>query len=329
MPKVAIAKLPVSKNDLENLRASGLTDETIRANGLHSERDSMKLATLLNRLPERPGKEIPQFLWLGGLVIPYYDLQEKNGFCRIRPLVPRTRNGESVKYEHPVGEPCRAYLPKASRAKLRNGESIVHFTEGEKKTLLLSQVGFLAVGLGGVWCWKKKGTDELIDDLAAICWKDRVAYIVFDYDKKAATRQQTALAAKRLAKALRKAGAKEVYIVDLPPTPDGEKQGVDDFVVRCGPRAYSKLVEQAQPAPILNAYQPITKAEGRTDTTNAARLVAKHGEDVRWVGPWDKWLIWDGTHWKKDQALGIDLKAKDIAADLFTEIAAVLREDKQ
>jgi hypothetical protein len=91
------------------------------------------------------------------------------------------------------------------------------------------------------------------------------------------------------------------------------------------PPAFREPAEQAQPAPTLNYYHPLTKAEGRTDVNNAARLVARYGEVIRWVGPWDKWLIWDGSRWKVDQALAIDRKAKDVAAGLFAEIAAILR----
>jgi len=51
--------------------------------------------------------------------------------------------------------------------------SAVFITEGEKKALALSQLGLAAVGIGGIWCGCKKGTAELIDDLAAIYWTDR------------------------------------------------------------------------------------------------------------------------------------------------------------
>jgi hypothetical protein len=81
--------------------------------------------------------------------------------------------------------------------------------------------------------------------------------------------------------------------------------------------------------PAGNSYHPFTKPEGRTDVNNAARLGARYSEVVRWVGPWDKWLIWDGKRWKVDQALAIELKAKRIAADLWVEIAAALRENKE
>jgi len=331
MPKLTSpisCKVPLCNKDLTNLRESGLTDGTILANGLRTESDPAKLAAILNRLPERPGKQIPEFCCSGGLVFPYRSLDGKvNCFARVRPLSPRIRDGEPIKYEHPLGETARAYFPAASLTKLRDGTSPVYVTEGEKKALALSQLGMAAVGIGGVYCWKKKGTYELMDDLAAIGWKGRVVYICFDFDRKPTTRQHTGLSARRLARALRQAGAKEVFGVDLPPGKDGAKQGVDDFLVAHGPEPFRQLVAQAQPVPTIDDFAPLTKAEGRTDTANAARLGARYGEVVRWVGPWDKWLIWDGSRWKMDQALAIDLKAKDIAADLWTEIGKALKED--
>jgi putative DNA primase/helicase len=320
-----LSKLPLCDSDLANLRASGLAHKTIRDNQLRTEWDAAKLAAILNR------EGTPAFCQGGGLVFPYRDLQGTvNCFARVRPHTPRKdEDGKPIKYEQPLGEPLRAYFPDASLPLLRDGESPVFITEGEKKALALSQLGLAAIGLGGVWCWKKKGTDELIDDLATFPWAGRVVYIVFDWDPKPSTRLQTASAARRLARALRKAGAKEVYVVELPPGPDGAKQGVDDFLVAHGPEAFRELVDQAQPAPVLNTYSPLTKAEGRTDVNNAIRLGTKYGEETRWVGPWDKWLIWDGRRWKMDQALAIESKAKDIAAGLFAEIAAVPRENKE
>jgi hypothetical protein len=326
--KTAPAKFIVCQSDLENLRASGLSDETIRVSGLYTEYDPVQLATILNRLPERPPKEIKEFCQFGGLVIPYRNLQgEEIPFARVRPHFPRVRDGDPIKYEQPVGEPLHAYYPRSSLAALREGKTDIHLPEGEKKTLKLSQHGYTSVGIGGISCWKKKGSEELIDDLAAIQWKGRKVYLVFDHDKKHRTRQQVNLAALRLARALRKAGAKEVYIVKLPRGPKGDKQGVDDYMVAHGPEAYRQLVRKAKPAPVLPDFQPLTKAQGRTDVNNAIRLADKYRDDIRWVGPWDKFLLWDGTRWKRDVSLTIDLKAKDIAADIFTEIATVIRQE--
>jgi phage/plasmid-associated DNA primase len=37
-----------------------------------------------------------------------------------------------------------------------------------------------------------------------------------------------------------------------------------------------------------------------TDSTNAERLVRKHGSDIRYIAPWKKWVVWDETHWQVD-----------------------------
>src|SRR5262249_36520768 len=151
----------------------------------------------------------------------------------------------------------------------------IHVTEGEKKTLALSQLGLVAIGLGGVYSWKKKDVEELIPDLAKVDWKGKAVYVTFDFDPKPETRQYLGTAARRLARQLRKAGAKEVYEVQLPPGKDGAKVGVDDFLVAQranGPEAFRRLVEEAQPVPTLSDFAPLTKTEGRTDTSNAARL---------------------------------------------------------
>lgn len=239
MPKANPPKLPLCAKDLENLRASGLTDDIIRANGLYTEYDSAKLAAILNR---GAGSNC----CLGGLVFPYRNLEGTvNCFARVRPHMPRVRDGQPIKYEHPVGESLRAYYPIASLATLRDGQSAIYITEGEKKALALSQLGLAAVGIGGVWCGCKKGTEELIEDLAVISWPGREVYICFDYDQKPKTRQDVEAARNRLAKALKAAGAAEVYKVELPPGPDGAKQGVDDFLVLNGAEAFQQLVEDA------------------------------------------------------------------------------------
>ena len=39
-----------------------------------------------------------------------------------------------------------------------------------------------------------------------------------------------------------------------------------------------------------------------TDATNAERFVREHGENVRYMAAWKKWLVWNGTHWKTDES---------------------------
>jgi hypothetical protein len=300
MPRPSCSPLPVCAGDLANLRASGLSDATIRANGLRTEG--------------------------GALVFPYRGLDGAvNCFARRRPHSPPVIGGKAAKYVQPKGSPLRAYFPVGSLPKLRDGRSAVYITEGEKKALALAQLGLAAVGLGGVWCGCKKGAGELIDDLAAVPWKGRAVYVASDFDPKAETRRHVDSARRRLARALRKAGAKEVYSVELPPGPGGAKQGADDFLVAHGAGAFRALVERARPVPLLSEFHPLTRAEGRTDTNNVARLVARNRETARWVGAWDKWLLWDGTRWKLDQCLAVELRAKEVAAGLWREIVEASR----
>jgi hypothetical protein len=237
--------LPLSDRDLADLRASGLTDDTVRANGLRTERDPVMVADLLNQVRERQRQEPPWFCRDGVLVFPYRRLDgTADGFARVKPSAPRVVKGKEVKYESPRGAPLRAYFPAAALGGLR-GTADVYVTEGEKKALALSQLGLAAVGLGGVWCGCR-GT-ALIDDLAAVPWEGRTVFICFDYDPKEATRRDVAAAARRLAGALRAAGAGDVRAVELPPGPGGDKQGADDFLVARGAGAFRALVGAAVP----------------------------------------------------------------------------------
>jgi hypothetical protein len=118
---------------------------------------------------------------------------------------------------------------------------VVYITEGEKKAMALSQLGLAAIGLGGVWCGVEKESGELIPDLQAISWTGRTVVIVFDYDPKLETRADVAEAARRLRSALEIAGTGLVAVLSLPEGEGGTKQGVDDFLVRHGERAFYEL----------------------------------------------------------------------------------------
>jgi hypothetical protein len=220
MPK---SRLPVDDFDLDNLRASGLTNSTILANALRTEGNA--------------------------LVFPYRHLDNNvNSFCRRRlhqPLI--DEDGKQIRYLQQKDTPQRAYFPVGCPDKLCDGQSDIFITEGEKKALALAQLGLAAVGIGGIWNGFKKGTTDLIDDLAEIPWTDRLVYIVFDWDEKETTRRNSEAARSRLARVLKTAGAGEVYNVELPPGANGAKQGVDDFLVSHDEELFHQLVENAIP----------------------------------------------------------------------------------
>jgi putative DNA primase/helicase len=59
------------------------------------------------------------------------------------------------------------------------------------------------------------------------------------------------------------------------------------------------------------------EAKNRTDLGNAARLVLKHGDDLRYVPAWWTWLLWAGTHWRRDDALEVLGLGKAISLDIL------------
>jgi hypothetical protein len=230
----------VRGKDLDDLRASGLTNQTIQEAGVYTEQDEWKLADILNCLPETPRKEVPRHLLFGGLVFPHWDLDGSvNCYAAVKPHQPKTHKGKPVKYENPHGKPVRAYFPTKSLDKLNDGQSPIYITEGVKKALALSQLDLAAIGIPGIWCGCKTNCpDELSPDLAAISWQDRDVYIAFDYDPSPEVRRDADKAKTRLAKALKSAGVKDVFSIEVPPgTSNGSKQGttskqgIDDYLV--------------------------------------------------------------------------------------------------
>lgn len=68
---------------------------------------------------------------------------------------------------------------------------------------------------------------------------------------------------------------------------------------------------------VPHAAPSIKFPNGRTDVANAKRLVAKHGHNIRWCDPWEKWLIWDGRRWAIDDTRRIEAMAKSIAEQVW------------
>ncbi|HVT97321.1 MAG TPA: DUF3854 domain-containing protein [Acidobacteriaceae bacterium] len=154
--------------------------------------------------------------------------------------------------------------------------------QGEKKTLAVAQTGLLAVGIGGVFCWKVKGSEELIPELLALARLGGVCHIGFDYEPKPETQRKVAGALRRLARALRKAGVKEVLAVEKPPGPDGCKMGDDDFLAAFGPDAFRELVEKARPVldralVVLGTDEFRVNAEAEAALENAEGLYQRGG----------------------------------------------------
>ena len=65
-----------------------------------------------------------------------------------------------------------------------------------------------------------------------------------------------------------------------------------------------------------------------TDDANADLLLALHGADIRFCPPWDKWILWTGSHWQIDTRLDIDRLSADVPRSL-RERAITLTQQQQ
>lgn len=89
------------------------------------------------------------------------------------------------------------------------------------------------------------------------------------------------------------------------------------------PTKRSKKIERLIPEKVRGEPAGIIYPEGQTDVANGMRLARLHGDDLRWIDSWRKFLVWDGQRWAADNSPQVDRWAKEVAAGIFQEIATV------
>ena len=184
---------------------SGLTDETIQAAGIYTVPPD-EIGQGKNR------KGLPVGV-MSALAFPYPGC---GGFERFKVWWDEGRQGEKPKYLQKTETPNHLYFPPTADLQ---GDGTLMVVEGEKKALVLWQVGYQVVGLGGVWNWCEKGQgyrkpkeSRPIPDLDLVSWR-RPVTIIFDSD--GYDNHNVRLAAYRLARELSRRGA-TVNILFIP-----------------------------------------------------------------------------------------------------------------
>jgi len=245
----------LAPNHLADLRASGLSDETIAAAGFRS----LSAAEVRAVVGMDAGP---------GLAIPYAGCIHADGspYVRVRLDKPfRTKNAHSARYLTRAGETPRLYVPPDSlmAANWRTDTTVkLHLVEGEKKALTMAQAGYPALAVAGVWAWMTNSRP--LPDLDEIAWQGREVVVVGDSDLR--DNVQSADGLRRLCGALisRKANATLVF---LPPEGEG-KVGADDFLVKHGTEAFAKVLASAA-AP--HASLPVLEYQEEPELTEPAR----------------------------------------------------------
>jgi hypothetical protein len=203
--------LHLHPDHLADLRASGLSRETIHAAGVYSISPSDFLEFFSGR--STLGKDLRAKV-LTALAFPY----QGHSFARIK-LFPALAK---MKYSQPLGTAARLYIP------FPVSDGPLYVVEGEKKTLAAHQAGLNAVGIGGIWTWLNRG--EPIDDLNLIQWQNREAIIIPDSD--VFERVELLRAVYALGRELRSREAL-VSVAQIPQAV-AVKTGLDDFLISGG-----------------------------------------------------------------------------------------------
>lgn len=77
----------------------------------------------------------------------------------------------------------------------------------------------------------------------------------------------------------------------------------------------------------VSEVRPIDALEERSsELGNARRLVRLAGEDLRYVHPWSRWLVWDGARWATDVTGEVERRAKQVVESIAIE--AVVERDE-
>ena len=278
---------------------SGLNDETISLANVYSVDSRNEAIELLGRVSNLPRGSL--------LVLPFYLPGGAEPYAyRVRPDEPRVvraAEGEQkprvVKYDQPSGAGVMVYYAPRARASgaYRDVAQPLYWTEGEKKALALDQLGYTTVGLTGVWNWSDPEARKAhawalharIREHVQIAGREHV--IVFDRD--AATNRDVAQAMRQLARTLRAAGARSVFVV-LPPEYT-EAKGIDDYLVAAGVDALRELLAfrpaeyAAHDAPTDSKVVTLASLPALRDAPLPDGLVLPDGWDVDSAG-----RVWAG-----------------------------------
>jgi phage/plasmid-associated DNA primase len=311
-----VAEHPISDALRGELRLSGLTDEQI--DRLHYSSATAEQAKALTG-HAHAGWVVPCLAASGK---PYATSKGKP-FYRLKPTVPPIKDGKETRYLSPAGEGCRPYFsvlwPDWARTLKHRDRDLA---EGEKKADCGCAHGFPTIGLSGVDGWRdqRSGKSAVLPELLTTGWLKGTVRIAWDSD----IVHKTSVMASScdLASAIAAAGGTPLITL-LPPELNGEKNGVDDFILRHGAAAYGLLRDYARPAGEIIRDEGEPTGLKWTWTTEPKGDEATHSKAViAWSVLKDEVQLlplgayrWTGTHWQRQEK---DKPAEYVARLLHT-----------
>lgn len=82
---------------------------------------------------------------------------------------------------------------------------------------------------------------------------------------------------------------------------------------------WEQLLEQA-PAMVQERPKREQQSWPHTDLGNAERMVARHGDGIRYCWPQNSWYIWDGQRWRRDEKGAIQGLAVETVRSMMAEL---------
>ena len=199
---------------LADLRKSGLTDATIRAQKITDVPPGM-----IDQLLGFPTPKV-----VSAYLIPFADPRGSwMDHVRMKVFPPIATEKGTIKYLQPRHSGVRIYFPLATLTAVLHSSEPLYLVEGEKKALSVAQLGLPTVGICGVEGWHLAGARDLHPDLDDVGLVDRLVNVVPDADVQ--TNPAVHRAVLLLGQALRARGA-TARLVLVP----REYKGIDDYL---------------------------------------------------------------------------------------------------
>jgi hypothetical protein len=150
----------------------------------------------------------------------------------------------------PSGVPPVAYHPPILDWDTVPVGSTIYIHESAIKAINGAKLGYYSVGLNGVWGWSNKYTHGLVGGLIDLPWRACSLKPVIVFDSNVNTNPSVADARQRLAELLHTTfSTLEVHSLDVPPAPNGDDQGFDDWCHGRTPDEIRAFLDQP-PTPI-------------------------------------------------------------------------------
>jgi hypothetical protein len=229
------------------------------------------------------------------MVIPLHNTQGESETVQRRPHNPTSGpDGKIRKYLFKAGTRMEIDVQPLSLPCLTDVRVPALITESALKADAIQSTiepgTFCAMSISGVYGWRSNGMPltDFGDIPLRIRERDRITfrrtiYPLFDSD--AATNPKVKRARLELGDHLRRRGAR-VLLVDVPPTDDGGKQGIDDYLAAGGD--LHQLLATAYPLPDIipaeeraNDDAPLSEADRlRQQNTQLRRQVREQGQAI-------------------------------------------------